>query len=100
MKQSRPYAGWLKVDFSLIQDAETDIEQSLVAGWLEVDFHQFRTKKQTWNTAQPYDGWLEVDFSLIQDAGTDMDENLCSILVGVVQVVGTGAAILIVDRYE
>ena len=36
----------------------------------------------------------------VQDAGTDIDENLSSILVALVQVLGTGLAIVIVDRYN
>ena len=36
----------------------------------------------------------------MQDAGTDIDENLSSILVALVQVLGTGLAIVIVDRYN
>jgi len=36
---------------------------------------------------------------IFKDAGSEIDENLSSILIGVIQVVGTGTAILIVDRF-
>ena len=39
------------------------------------------------------------NLAYVQDAGSEIDENLSSILVGIVQVLGTGLAILIVDRY-
>jgi len=42
---------------------------------------------------------LSYSVQIFKDAGTDIDENLSSILVALVQVVGTGLAIVIVDRF-
>ena len=42
---------------------------------------------------------MKRNLAYVQDAGSEIDENLSSILVGIVQVLGTGLAILIVDRY-
>jgi len=41
---------------------------------------------------------LSYTLQIFKDAGSQLDENLCSVLIGVVQVIGTAVAIFIVDR--